>query len=289
MLMDLFGRGYSDVPDPNIYRQDMGLWTSQIILAVSSSKVSWTGNDRFTLVGYSLGGGIAASFTSTHPELVESLVLIASGGLLRPKHISRSSKLLYSNLLPEFMVKYFVGRRLKGTKRQNVNNNPEASKAEDIANDPASIAEAEKPDHPAHARDSEAPFFPDKPKMSIANAVAWQVDAHPGFLSSFISSIKYSPVSFERERWKLVGARCAARRASSEPEKLPGLDENKVLLILGATDPVIIADEIEEDATAAMGKNNLKVVRLKGGHDVPVVNSRGCVETMCEFWADSPV
>lgn len=43
MLFDLFGRGYSDAPDPSLYRQDMGLWTSQILLVLASSKLAWTG------------------------------------------------------------------------------------------------------------------------------------------------------------------------------------------------------------------------------------------------------
>jgi pimeloyl-ACP methyl ester carboxylesterase len=39
------------------------------------------GHDRATLVGHSLGGGIAMQFTYQFPELVERLVLVSSGGL----------------------------------------------------------------------------------------------------------------------------------------------------------------------------------------------------------------
>ena len=289
MLFDLFGRGYSDTPDPAVYRQDMGLWTSQILLVLSSSKLAWTGTDRFTMVGYSMGGGISASFVSYFPEMVESLVLIAPGGLIRPSRISRSSKLLYGNLLPDFLVRYFVGRRLKGGSTTPPGVGRKDEHAGDPPTAPADIAESEVPDHPALAKDSTAALFPDRPKLSIARAVSWQVDAHPGFLASFVSSIKYAPVSFEHERWRLIGARCSARRASSEPDKLPGLDENKVLLLLGAQDPVIIADETEEDATAALGRENIETVRLKGAHDVPVVNARGCVDAIVDFWDNSPV
>lgn len=65
---------------------------------------------------------------------------------------------------------------------------------------------------------------------------------------------------------------------------MAGLNENKVLIILGAQDPVIVADETEEDATAALGKDNVKVVRITGAHDVPVVNSEGCVKEITAFW-----
>ena len=284
MLFDLFGRGYSDAPDPSLYRQDVGLWTSQILLVLASSKLSWTGTGRFSMIGYSMGGGISATFTSYFPQLVESLVLIAPGGLLRPSRISRSSKLLYGNLLPGFVVSYFVGRRLRGSSGAHP---AVGGKAKPTA--PANVAESEVPGHPVNAKDSDAAMFPDRPKMSVAKTVAWETDAHPGFLPSFISSIKYAPVSHEYERWRLIGSRCSARRASAEPDKISGLDENKVLIIFGAQDPVIVADETEEDATAALGKENVKVVRLEGAHDVPVVNSRGCADNIVEFWNNSPV
>lgn len=291
MLFDLFGRGYSDAPDPGLYRQDIALWASQILLVLSSSKLAWTGSDRFSMVGYSMGGGISATFTSYFPELVESLILIAPGGLLRPSRISRSSKLLYGNLLPGFLVSYFVRRRLKGSSLAHPAVGGKADpKAGESGTAPAEAIESEVPSgHPANASDSTAPIFPDRPKISIANAVAWQVDAHPGFLPSFISSIKYAPVSYEHERWRIIGRRCTARRGSAEPGNMSGLDENKVLIIFGAQDPVIIADETEEDATAVLGEENVKAVRLQGGHDVAVVNSKGCVDAIMEFWGDSPV
>lgn len=39
------------------------------------------GHERATLVGHSLGGGVALQFTYQFPEMVERLVLISSGGL----------------------------------------------------------------------------------------------------------------------------------------------------------------------------------------------------------------
>jgi pimeloyl-ACP methyl ester carboxylesterase len=39
------------------------------------------GHERMTLVGHSLGGGIAMQFSYQFPELTERLVLVSSGGL----------------------------------------------------------------------------------------------------------------------------------------------------------------------------------------------------------------
>ena len=47
--------------------------------------------------------------------------------------------------------------------------------------------------------------------------------------------------------------------------------------------------ETEEDAVAVLGKENVRVVKIEGAHDVPVVNCRDCVDTMSEFWANSSV
>lgn len=75
---DLFGRGYSDAPTRVDY--DDGLYISQIMFVVSSSDLDWT---TFSLIGYSLGGGIVSSFASYFPKMVESLVVLATSGLLR--------------------------------------------------------------------------------------------------------------------------------------------------------------------------------------------------------------
>jgi pimeloyl-ACP methyl ester carboxylesterase len=111
LLFDLPGRGYSDCVDPAVYRQDAALFSSLMLAVVATSPFNWT--DGFSLVGYSLGGGIAADFCSWYPDLVESLVLIAPGGLVRPTRLSVSSKILYSGVLPDWMVNYFVGKRLR--------------------------------------------------------------------------------------------------------------------------------------------------------------------------------
>lgn len=258
-----------------------------MVQVLASSELSWTGPNRFTLVGYSMGGGIGATFTTYFPQLVESLILIAPGGLIRPYHISRSSKLLYGNLLPSFVVNYFVRRRLGGGSSSRPKAKGDASGKSTTT--PADVAESEVPPHPAHARDSNAPIFPGRPGLSIADAVAWQLDSHPGFLPSFISSIQHAPVSREHERWKGLGERLDAQRAAKGSSEAPGLDEGRVLVILGVQDSVIVADEFEEDITNVLGKENVEVVRLEGGHDVPIVNSGGCVDAIEKFWGNSLV
>ena len=115
MMFDLPGRGYSDTPVPTPHSSR--LYTSTILLALSTSPLSWTGNgETFSLIGYSLGGGIVANFTSYFPSLVSSLVLLAPAGLVRESRITLTNKILYNTgLINETTLeKVIMGRMRRG-------------------------------------------------------------------------------------------------------------------------------------------------------------------------------
>lgn len=114
MMLDLPGRGYSDTPVPTPH--STRLYTTTILLALASSPLSWTGNNEtFALIGYSLGGGIVANFTSYFPTLVSSLILLAPSGLLRQSRITLMNKILYNTgLVNEITLERLVMRRMKG-------------------------------------------------------------------------------------------------------------------------------------------------------------------------------
>ena len=73
MLLDLFGRGWSEAPGD--LRYDDRLYTSQLFIALASSRLNWTGGtgSSFGIVGYSMGAAIVANFTSWFPALVQRL------------------------------------------------------------------------------------------------------------------------------------------------------------------------------------------------------------------------
>ena len=281
LLFDLFGRGYSDTPDPAIYPQNIQLFSTQILLVLQAAGAEWL-DGSVTLVGYSLGGGIAMGFASWFPKLVDGIVLVATSGLVREKHIATSSKLIYGGLLPTSLMNHLVRGRLVGTPAPK----PHAHRD---ATSPSAVAESETPvPHPALARNSEAALFPDRPNISVADAVAWQCDKYPGFLPAFISSIQHAPIRGQHERWRAVATRLGAARATSDAGiKAEGLREGKVLLLLGEQDPIVIADEVEADAREVLRHENVEVVRLEGGHDVVIVNADGCIEAMERFWREN--
>ncbi len=72
---DLFGHGESAKP--------LGDYSLSAHAAAMRDLLDHLGVDRVTLVGHSLGGGIAMQFFYLFPERVERLVLVSSGGLGR--------------------------------------------------------------------------------------------------------------------------------------------------------------------------------------------------------------
>ncbi|KAF8806148.1 alpha/beta-hydrolase [Phlegmacium glaucopus] len=92
LLYDLYGRGYSEAPQTTY---DTYLYTSQ--LAHLMQYLKW---EKANIVGVSMGGAIAAAFTSQFPHLVdEGVALIASAGLMESNDISRTSKFMSSPLV----------------------------------------------------------------------------------------------------------------------------------------------------------------------------------------------
>ncbi|KAI5274905.1 putative alpha/beta hydrolase [Aureobasidium subglaciale] len=251
--------------------QDIQLFTTQILLVLSSSALNWTGNKtRFALIGYSLGGGIAASFTSFFPNLVESLVLIAPAGLMRSARIHWTSKFLYGGFLPRRLVEYLVWRRLGGTSTISASND------EDGKISPTQAAEEEQSSHPALAPDSTASVLARRPSATISSIVSWQLANHAGFVPAFVSSIQHAPISNQHDAWKAI----------ADIQHLPPsqrLLEAQVLLLLGKDDNVVLAEEMEQDAKKAMG-DVVHIRILDGGHEVPVTDAAIVATTIFHFW-----
>jgi pimeloyl-ACP methyl ester carboxylesterase len=101
---DLLGHGESAKPRGDY---SLGAYAS----AVRDTMVA-LGHDRATVVGHSLGGGIAMQFAYQFPERCERLVLVSSGGLGRQVH-----PLLRASTLPgsEFVLPLLTHPRVLAT------------------------------------------------------------------------------------------------------------------------------------------------------------------------------
>ncbi|KAL5333834.1 Alpha/Beta hydrolase protein [Aspergillus crustosus] len=261
MLFDLFGRGYSD--SPSDLPQDDRLFATQIFLALSSSSLSWTGSDsgKFCLVGYSLGGGIAASFASFFPQLLSSLVLLAPAGLIRDSHISFRTRLLYSGGLPMGVLRYLSGRRLRAgplssPKPQDKKVHPQDALTEELPSQKGAEAQLLSRSYP---------------NVTVPAAVLWQVNNHSGFVHAFVSSMRYGPILSQRQResWERLGNFLSKQKAlSPEEQKANGLLSDKVVIMCGQTDSIIIQHELQEDAAATLG-SDVVFRQFSAGHEFP--------------------
>ncbi|KAL2820823.1 Alpha/Beta hydrolase protein [Aspergillus cavernicola] len=261
MLFDLFGRGYSDCPSD--LPQDDRLFASQIFLALGSSPISWTGagSGRFCLVGYSLGGGIAASFASFFPQLLTALVLLAPAGLIRDSHISFRTRFLYSGGLPGRLLTYLSGKRLRAgplstPKSQHKKFHTRDALTEEIPSQTGTEAQILSRSYP---------------NVTVPAAVLWQVNNHDGFVHAFVSSMRYGPILAQRQRecWERLGRYLTEQKKLPAPvQKLNGLPSDKVIIMCGVTDSIIIQDELSTDANATLG-NDVIFKYFSAGHEFP--------------------
>ena len=217
ILLDLWGRGYSDTVD---LPHDSRLYSTEILLAITSSPLAWTPGG-FSLMGYSMGGGIAADFASSFPDMVKALVLLAPSGMIRPYHFGWQARLMYELSLPTGFVEWIVRRRLKA--------GPVHASAQKSTPKTAEAAVNEEIRGASNTTFETAQLSKTRPGITVASAVQWQIKHHQGFVSSFVSSVKHSSVQRTTETlasWRKLGLR-----------------DDKVIIIAGSTDPLIIPAE----------------------------------------------
>lgn len=275
-----FGRGYSDSPAD--IPQDTRLFSTQIMLALSSSPVPWTGNGvKFHLIGYSLGGGISAAFAAYFPQLLSSVVLLAPSGLIRDTHISFQSRLLYSStIIPENVISYLVGQRLKAGPLVKPKHKEENAKDSKLTAEDALTEELQLD---APQRLSRA-----YPNITVPIAVNWQVHTHQGFVQAFMSSMRHGPILKARQlaTWERLGKALAAQKSvkgTSEGSESQS-SALKVLILAGEHDSIIIKDELVEDATAALGAEHVKFEFFDAGHEFPSTKPEEVAAKLWSFW-----
>src|SRR5215208_4173551 len=104
---DLMGHGKSATP-----RGDYSLGAHA---SGARDVVTALGHDRVTVVGHSLGGGIAMQFAYQFPERTERLVLVSSGGLGREVNLLlRAAALPGSEFALRFLAPRWLGRAAGG-------------------------------------------------------------------------------------------------------------------------------------------------------------------------------
>ncbi|KAI0910569.1 Alpha/Beta hydrolase protein [Ustulina deusta] len=257
LLFDLFGRGFSDAPGDLPY--DTRLFVSQILLVLASSPLAWTGSNAFSLVGYSLGGGIAVNFAATFPDMVASVVLLSPAGLIRPENIGRLSRLIFtSGLVPERLLAWMTKSRLRAPIDNAVSKRRPTADKEDMVD----VAVQEAVDPPT--QQSPTPF-----EVEVVSFVHWSIDNNEGFVPSMMSTIQYAPLMEQQQYWRMLAKRKPGTTA----------------VLIGRDDNLVQREDYEEDALPLIGgKDNVFWRIVPGAHNFPFTHSQGALKAIYEFW-----
>ncbi|RYP14474.1 hypothetical protein DL765_006364 [Monosporascus sp. GIB2] len=264
MMYDLFGRGYSDAPNDLVY--DARLYTTQILLVLSSSPLSWTGTSMFHIIGFSLGGSIAVAFAAYHATMLRSITLVCPGGLIRTSHMKPLDRCLYSSarLIPEWLrLKLFRGSLEPRNGAACAGVPGEQQDEADLDFDAVPIAE-------------------DRPHIAVGDVIRWQLGANKGFVQSYLSTLRSALVYRRHDRtWRMLADELARRRGVDAP---PGLKGGKVCLIVAERDIIVIADECVDDATEVLGTEAVETCYLSGGHEIAISSGRHVASVAMKSW-----
>ncbi|ROW13717.1 hypothetical protein VPNG_04591 [Cytospora leucostoma] len=292
MLFDYFGRGWSDAPNPEVVKHDERLYASQIMLAVASSNVGWLGNAGrgnnagFHIIGYSFGGGLAVNFAGCFPHLVRSVTAVAPSGLVKRSSNSWKTWLLYSKgLVPERLLQFLVRRRYEPVYMTAVKG---------AVDDASVVAQMVEPGPVSNLKLTGNPFddtilSPDRPDVTVASVVSWQLHHHEGFIPAVMSAMRYGPIYERHEEWRRLGILLSGRRRDAS---LPGLFSGKILVVLGSSDMVVKAEQVLIDLEATLGKDAFEVELLDAAHEVAMAKGAEVANVVSDFWKrcvqDSP-
>lgn len=292
MLLDYFGRGWSDGPDPGEVDHDERLYASQILMAVASSEVSWTGGagraggggggGGFHIVGYSFGGGLAVNFASWFPHLVRSVTAVAPGGLVSRRDHSWRTRLLYSRgLLPERLLQHFVRRRFEPVFMTDEEGIPGGGGGADAGATLVGGVGLARTGRVTGDPFDDTVMSPRRPGVTVAEAVAWQLRHHEGFVPAVMSSLRYGPVYERYEEWRRLGSLLFDRR---KDPSLPGLLGGKILLVLGSSDFIVKEEDIVPDLKDTLGEDAFEVEVLDAGHEVVMTKGAEVADVASGFW-----
>lgn len=266
LLFDLFGRGYSDGVGDVPY--DKRLFIAQILCVLASSPLTgWTGDGAVDVIGYSLGGGIAVAFAAAFPAMVRSVVLLAPAGVIRAENFGVAARVVFrSGWVPEGVLEVIARWRLKRPIADAAKRKPRMTTATTAVPGEKTVVEAAV----ASEIVDEEEVAPNALQKSVMAFVHWQVENHAGFVTAFMSTLRYGPMLDQHGDW--------AKLAQRKPKT--------VCLIFGEGDEIVNEDDYREDVLGLIGGEEHVVwaKAVKGKHDFPMVHPEETLSRIFEFW-----
>lgn len=214
------------------------------------------------------------SFAAHFPYLVNSIVLLGPGGILRylPREYE-TTLVRYPRLVPFNYLRRVVGSIL-GVKLSQ----PAFGQINPVDQDQSG------PEVSQEVRVLR------KEDLDIPAIVQWQFDYHYGFVHSFMNTIKHGPLMHQHPDWEKAcnvikgdAINCSPLARSSR------LFNSKILVIFGDNDGVVVGKHVSEDLSEMIGgTEHVEFKVVPGGHDFPVPSSEEVVRHISQFWGLQP-
>ena len=212
------------------------------------------------------------SFAAYFPYLVNSIILLGPGGILRSKpNIYDSVFFRFPWLFPSLYVRELVGRYL-------------GVYLKSLPYDQSLTADAITGRIDGETESARETSSKVVPPLDVSAIVRWQFENHQGFIHGFLSTTQHGPITNQHADWAKVGAslRDDVRATLQKPNRLKN---QKLLVILGDTDDIVRADEMSHDLSDLFGSSkHVEIKIVSGGHGFPVPCSRELVEHIWQFW-----
>lgn len=203
-----------------------------------------------------MGGGIAVSFAAYYSYLVNSIILLAPGGIIRNLPEAYGNPLFhFRRLVPSGYLRRLVGNIVGVSLRP--------TPVEDLTN-------RNVKNHTS---------------LDMASITQWQFDYHKGFVYSFVDTVLHGPLMNQHSDWRrlcdiIKGSRSELAIRSQRNSPLNG----KIVVIFGEDDNVVVGKEVSADLVQMLGDPKHIDIRLTpGGHGFPIPSSGNVVEHICRF------
>lgn len=128
----------------------------------------------------------------------------------------------------------------------------------------------------------EVPIAADQPCVRIGDVIRWQLEGNPGFVPSYLSTIRSALVFRRHDRvWRVLGDELARRRTTDAPPGLPG---GRICLILAERDVIVVKDEFIEDTKGVLCIEDADMHVVKGGHEIAVLRGKDVASIAMRSW-----
>ena len=209
------------------------------------------------------------AFTAHYPYLVNYLILLGPGGILRDLPSDYKNNLLrYASFVPFNYLRLFVAKILG------------VSVATKAIEAPTRLGKVSTGMPQVAPKLGETTF-------DIPSVVQWQFDHHKGFCHSFVDTINYGPLMSQHSDWQRVCDIVTGKMVStSKVDRENPLWNSKVILaIFGDTDDVVRAQYVSEDLLKMLGgPEHIEIKTVPGGHGFPVPSCDQVVKHIMDFW-----